>query len=138
MRGPECVTSRPVDLRLTWPIDLSSDPWWPSVLLAVVVLVDAAMSFRPPRFVVDCLDGVRFPREWWWVLMVVKFLAVVGLVAGFWLPGVGVAAMVGVLAYFCCAAVGHLRAGFTGQAFWINCLGMLALTVALLVLTLVL
>lgn len=46
--------------------------------------------------------------------------------------------MVGVLAYFCCAAVAHLRAGFTGQSFWLNCLGMLALTVAMLVLTRVL
>lgn len=54
------------------------------------------------------------------------------------LAGVGVAAMVGVLAYFCCAAVAHLRAGFTGQSFWLNCLGMLALTVAMLVLTRVL
>lgn len=72
------------------------------------------------------------------MLRVVKFLAVVGLVAGIWLPGVGVAAMVGVLAYFCCAAVAHVRARFTGQTFWVNCLGMLALTVAMLVLTLVL
>ncbi|MFG6401190.1 DoxX family protein [Microbacterium sp. P04] len=114
---------------------LTPDVWWPSVLLAVVVFADAVMSLRPPRFIRDCLDGVRFPREWWWILIVIKLLAVAGLIAGIWLPGVGFAANVGVVAYFICAAVAHIRARFTGQTFWINCLGMLALSVVVLVLS---
>ena len=46
--------------------------------------------------------------------------------------------MVGVIAYFCAAAAAHIRAHFLGSAFWINCLGMLALSTGVLVLTLVL
>ncbi|GAB2506168.1 hypothetical protein [Nocardiopsis aegyptia] len=42
------------------------------------------------------------------------------------------------IAYFLCAAAAHIRARFTGQAFWLNRLGMLALSVALLVLSFVL
>ncbi|MEV6661131.1 TetR family transcriptional regulator [Nocardia fluminea] len=45
-------------------------------------------------------------------------------------PGVGFATAVGVVAYFVCAAYSHYRARFLGYEFWINCLGMLALSVA--------
>ena len=114
---------------------LLPDVWWPTALLALVLFVDAAMSIRPPKFIRDCLDGVNLPREWWWILVVIKALAVVGLIAGIWMPGVAFAANVGVIAYFCCAAVAHLRARNTGQAFWVNCLGMLALSIAVLVLS---
>ena len=69
-------------------------PHWPwlTVALAVVLLGDALMSLRPPDFIRDCLDGVRFPRDWWWTLVVIKLVAVGGLVAGLSYPGVGVAA----------------------------------------------
>lgn len=109
--------------------------WWPWVALAVIVAVDVVLTAWPPAFVRDCLDGVGFPRDWWWVLVVVKVLAVAGLVVGIWIPGVGLAANVGVIAYFCCAAASHVRARFTGQTFWVNCLGMLALSVVALVLS---
>lgn len=110
--------------------------WWPTAGLAVVLLVDAALSVRPPAFIRDCLDGVRFPRDWWWILIVIKTLAAVGLTAGLWLPGVAFAATVAVIAYFCCAAVAHIRARFLGPSFWVNCLGMLLFSVAVLVLSL--
>lgn len=45
------------------------DPWWPTALLALVLLSDAAMSVRPPVFIQQCLEGVRFPATgggcWW-------------------------------------------------------------------------
>lgn len=111
---------------------LVPDPWWPTALLAAVLLADAVLSLRPPRFIVDCLTGVRLPREWWWVLIVVKALAAAGLIVGIVVPGVAFAANVGVVAYFVSAAVAHLRARFLGPAFWVNCLGMLALSLAAL------
>ncbi len=116
---------------------LSDVPQWPwlTVALAAVLLGDALMSLRPPVFIRDCLDGVRFPRDWWWILVVIKLVAVAGLVAGLVVPGVGVAANAGVVAYFVCAAVAHLRARFLGSTFWVNCLGMLTLSVAVLVLS---
>lgn len=112
---------------------LIPDPWWPSAVLALGLLTDAMLSLRPPKPIRDCLDGVRFPREWWWTLVVIKVLAAAGLVAGIWLPGVGFAANVGVVVYFLCAAASHLRARFMGTSFWLNCLGMLALSIAVLV-----
>ncbi len=111
---------------------LSPDPWWPQAVLAAVLLGDALLSLRPPAFIRDCLDGVGFPREWWWTLIVIKLLAASGLVIGIWAPGVGAAANVGVVAYFLCAATAHLRARFLGTAFWVNCLGMLAMSIAAL------
>ncbi len=108
-------------------------PSWPQLVLAAVLLSDALMSLRPPAFIRDCLNGVSFPREWWWSLIVIKMLAAAGLVAGLWIPGVGLAANLGVVAYFLSAVAAHLKARFLGQAFWINCLGMLALAVAALV-----
>ncbi|GAA1598481.1 DoxX family protein [Leucobacter chromiireducens] len=117
---------------------LIPEQWWPPVLLALVLLSDAAMSMRPPKFIRDCLDGVRFPREWWWTLIVIKTLATAGLIVGIWVPGIAFAANVGVIAYFTCAAASHIRARFFGPAFWLNCLGLLALSVTVLVLSLVL
>jgi hypothetical protein len=113
----------------------SPDPWWPQALLAAVLLGDALLSLRPPAFIRDCLDGVRFPRDWWWTLIVIKAIASIGLIVGIWVPGIGFAANIGAIAYFLCAAVAHLRARFFGTAFWLNCLGMLALCLICLALS---
>lgn len=112
---------------------LLPDPWWVPLVLAAAVLFDAVLSLRPPRFIRDCLDGVRFPRDWWWALVAIKFTVVAGLVVGTWVPGVGAAANAGVIAYFVCAGIAHVRARFFTSAFWVNCLGMFALSVATLV-----
>lgn len=37
--------------------------WWAPILLAGVLALDVALSIRPARFIVDCLDGVGFPRQ---------------------------------------------------------------------------
>lgn len=112
------------------------DPWWPAGLLALALLGDALLSMRPPGFIRDCLDGVLFPREWWWALIAVKLLAVTGLVVGYWNAGIGVAAAAGVVAYFVAAVVAHLRAHFLKSSFWVNCLGMLGLATGVLALSL--
>jgi len=106
--------------------------WWPGAVLAAVLFVDAALSVRPPQFIRDCLDGVHFPRDWWWALVAIKLLAVAGLVAGMAVPGVGLAANIGVAAYFLAASYAHIKSRFLRQEFWLNCLGMLALSVAAL------
>ncbi|MBB5748914.1 MULTISPECIES: DoxX family protein [Micrococcales] len=114
---------------------LTPDIWWLPALLAATLLFDAVASIRPPKFIRDCLDGVGFPREWWWTLIVIKTLAVTGLIVGIWVPGVGLAANVGVVVYFLCAAASHIMARFTGMSFWVNCLGMLVLSFIVLVLS---
>ncbi len=102
--------------------------WMLPAFLAAVLLGDVALSIKPIRFIRDCLNSVRFPENWWWSLLVIKVLAAGGLIAGIWVPGLAFAANAGVIAYFLCAAVGHIRARATGTAFWINCLGMLVLS----------
>lgn len=108
-------------------------PVWPTIVLAAILFGDAIISAIPVKLVRDCLDGVQFPADQWgWALVYVKVLAVIGLVVGIWQPGVGVAATAGVIAYFVAAAIAHIRAGFINSTFWVNCLGMLGLSIAVL------
>lgn len=81
------------------------------------------------------LESVNLPERWWWVLIIIKLLAAAGLIAGIWIPGIALAANVGVIAYFLCAAFAHIRAGATGMAFRVNCLGMLVLSIVLLIIS---
>lgn len=118
-------------------MDLAPDPWWPLAALAVVLLADAALSVRPPEFIQKCLTGVGFPRDWWWALVVVKVLAAMGLFVGIYVEGVGIAATIGVIVYFLCAAYAHVRTRFLGSEFWVNCLGMLALASSVLLVSFV-
>lgn len=109
------------------------DPAWPVVALAGLLSLDAVMSVRPPKFIRDCLNGVGFPGEWWWTLIVIKLLAAAGLIIGIWVPGIALAANAGVVAYFLCASAAHIRARFLGKEFWVNCLGFLTVSVLVLV-----
>jgi len=112
-------------------IDVPNAPWL-TVVLALALLSDAIMSIKPPKFIQQCLDGVRFPRDWWWALIVIKFAATAGLLLGLEYPGVAFCTNVAVIAYFLAACAAHFRARFLRNEFWINCLGMLGLAVATL------
>lgn len=109
--------------------------WWAPTLLALILLGDVAISLKPIAFVHQCLESVNFPQRWWWVLIIIKLLAAAGLIAGIWIPGIALAANIGVIAYFLCAAFAHIRAGATGTAFRVNCLGMLVLSIVLLIIS---
>lgn len=112
---------------------LLPDPRWLSAGLAAVLLLDALVSIRPPNFIQQCLDGVGFPRDWWWALIVIKLAATAGLAAGIWIPGLGLATNTAVICYFLAASYAHIRARFLKHEFWVNCLGMLLLAVVALV-----
>ncbi len=100
---------------------------------AAILAGDALVSIRPPALIRDCVTGVGFPiDEWGWVLVYVKLLAAAGLIVGIWQPGVGATTTAGVIAYFLAASAAHVRAGFTGVTFWVNCLGMLGISIAVL------
>lgn len=113
------------------------DPVWPVIVLAVLVGGDALVSIRPPKVIVDCLNGVGFPLDWGWALVWIKLVATAGLIVGIWQPGVGVAAVAGIIAYFLAASAAHVRARYVGVTFWINCLGMLAISIGVLLISFV-
>lgn len=110
---------------------------WPQIVIAVLLASDVLMSIRPLTFIQGCLDGVKLPRDWWWVLLVVKTLAIVGLLVGIKHAKIGFSANVGVIVYFLCASYAHIRARFLKQEFWINCLGFLALAIAAFIISFV-
>lgn len=112
--------------------DLPS-PVWPVVVLLVIQAGDAAMMLRPPRFIADCLEGVRLPRDWWWVLTTAKAASVVGLAVGLRVPGVAMTTTAAIVVYFLAAAAAHIRARALNTTFWVNCLGMLVVSLAVLV-----
>lgn len=113
------------------------DPAWPVIVLAVILFGDALASIRPPAVIRDCMIGVGFPLDWVWALVWIKLVACAGLLVGLAEPGVGVAATAGVIAYFLAASVAHVRARFLGSTFWVNCLGMLAVSVGVLLVSFV-
>lgn len=108
------------------------DHWWLTVALAAALAGDALLSIRPPQFIQQCLEGVRFPRDWWWTLVVIKLAAAGGLLLGLRYDGVAATTNAAVIGYFLCAAYAHVRARFVGSEFWLNCLGMLGFSTLVL------
>lgn len=109
------------------------DPVWPVVVLALIQLVDGVLCLRPIPFIAQCLTNVWFPRRLWWLLSPIKFAAVLGLVAGIWIPYLGVVTTVALIAYFVIAATMHVLSRDIGRDLLMNCLGMLLVCVATLV-----
>lgn len=101
------------------------EPIWPIVALAVIQLIDAILCLRPVAFVAACLEDVRFPRRFWWMLPPLKLAAAVGLIAGIWIPFLGVVTAVALIVYFVVAIGMHIRARDFGRNLFLNASGML-------------
>lgn len=109
------------------------DPIWPVVVLAAIQVADGVLCLRPVAFVARCLTNVRFPRRYWVVLSPVKFAAALGLVAGIWVPYLGLLTSVALVAYFVVAVSMHIAARDLGRDLFVNASGMLLLCLATLV-----
>lgn len=114
------------------------DPVWPVALLAVIQVIDGVWCLRPMPFIAQCLTDVRFPHRLWWLLSPLKFAAALGLVAGIWIPYLGVVTSAALVAYFVIAAVMHVAAKDIGRNLLVNCAGMLLLCLGTLVFSFVL
>lgn len=106
------------------------DPVWPVLVLAAVQLVDGLLCLEPVAFVAACFEAVRWPRRLWWLMPVLKLAATAGLVAGLWIPYLGAATSVALVAYFVVAVAMHVRARDLGRNLFLNATGMLIVSTA--------
>ncbi|PWU51829.1 hypothetical protein DLJ47_20375 [Micromonospora sp. S4605] len=109
------------------------DPIWPVILLAVISFGDALLCLRPAAFIAKCLEDVHWPRRYWWVLSPVKFAAAAGLVAGIWVPYIGLITSAALVLYFIVAIAMHIRARDFGRNLFVNATGMLVVCVLTLI-----
>ena len=106
------------------------DPIWPVIVLALIQFGDGLLCIEPVAFVAACFEGVQWPRRLWWMLSPIKFAAAAGLVAGIWIPYLGAATALALVAYFVVAIAMHTRARDFGRNLFLNATGMLAICVA--------
>ncbi len=104
-----------------------------SVVLALALVVSAAMKLQQnPQVVAPIHDVVGVPMRWFAVLAALELAGAAGLVIGLWWAPLGIAAAIGVVAYFVGAVIAHLRVHDTkGVA---GPIGPLLLAIATLVL----
>lgn len=102
-----------------------------TILLVVVLLASAAAKLRKVQQAVEPILAVGVPAHRVPQLAALEVAGAVGLLVGFAVPVVGIAAAVGVVLYFVGAVVAHLRVGdrAVGPALFV-----LVLAVAVLVL----
>ena len=109
------------------------DPIWPVLLLAVVSAGDGVLCLKPAAFIAQCFTDVGFPRRYWPLMPIIKFAAAAGLVAGIWIPVLGILTTASLVLYFLVAIAMHIRMRDLGRNLFVNATGMLAICTATLV-----
>lgn len=112
---------------------LLPDPIWPVIVLAAISVVDGILCLKPAAFIAQCFEDVRWPRRYWWLMSPIKFAAGAGLIAGIWIPGLGLLTTACLVLYFLVAIAMHIRARDFGRNLFLNATGMLVICVATLV-----
>ena len=69
------------------------------------------------------------PPRWWWVLPPIKIAAGVGLVAGIWVPLLGLVTSFALVAYFVVALGAHVRVRDVGRTLFLNASPMLLICI---------
>ena len=87
-----------------------------TILAAVVVASAAALNFTHNKSVADTVERLGVPVSWQVPLGLLLAAGSLGLVTGFALPALGIAAASGLVLYFLCAAGTHIRAHDTRAA----------------------
>lgn len=77
---------------------------------AFMAAFSAASIFFRAKWVVQPLTDYGVPHAWWNRLGLAKAAGAIGLIAGLWIPVIGVAAGIGLVLYFAGAVVTVLRA----------------------------
>ncbi|MEU8900420.1 DoxX family protein [Nocardia sp. NPDC048505] len=81
-----------------------------TVLAALWVGFSAVSTFTRAAWVVEPLADYGVPRAWWPGLATVKTAGALGMLAGLFVPALGVAAAIGLIVYFLGAVATVLRA----------------------------
>jgi hypothetical protein len=81
-----------------------------TVLAATANLAAAVIDFMRPRWLLANMASARVPRSWLFSLGALKAAGAVGLLLGFAAPAIGVAAAIGLVAYFVGAVAALVRA----------------------------
>lgn len=111
-------------------LNATPEPIWPVLFLAAIQLGDAALCVRPVGFVAKCFKDVGWPRRFWWLMTPTKLAAAAGLLAGVWVPWLGLATAIALVAYFIVAIGMHVQARDFGRNLFVNASGMEALCLA--------
>ncbi|QBS40569.1 DoxX family protein [Nocardia sp. CS682] len=80
------------------------------VLAALWIGFSGYSLFSQQQFVVEPLEQYGVPRAWWNWLAMAKSAGALGLIVGFFVPVIGVAAAVGLILYFVGASATAIRA----------------------------
>ncbi|MBB4687124.1 DoxX family protein [Amycolatopsis jiangsuensis] len=103
-----------------------------AVVFAAVLIASGAGKLAGAKQIVENLTRVDVPRKAFPPLAACEFAGAAGLIAGIWVPALGIAAAIGVLLYFLLAVARHVQKkdanGMTPAAV------LLILSVAVLVL----
>jgi hypothetical protein len=101
-----------------------------TILAALANSYAAVLDFVGAESVKVVADRVRVPRGWMLPLGTLLAAGAVGLLAGFVVPALGTAAAIGLVLYFVCAVIAHLRVRDRqiGGAVFFLLLATLALT----------
>jgi hypothetical protein len=104
-----------------------------TLFAAVANLVSAGLDFVGYERVIINMNKAGVPQSWLIPLGVLKTAGALGLLAGIWIPPIGIAAAAGLVLFFSGAIVTHLRARFYDMALTV---AFFALSVAALALQL--
>jgi hypothetical protein len=95
------------------------------------------LNFTHNKSVAETAERLGVPVSWQVPLGFLLAAGSLGLITGFAVPALGTAAACGLVLYFLCAAVAHIRARDTRLLAWINWFAFFFLAVAALVVGLV-
>ncbi|MEC3951998.1 DoxX family protein [Nocardia sp. CDC153] len=74
--------------------------------------------FTRKQFVVEPLEQYSVPASWWNWLALAKSAGALGLIVGFFLPPIGIAAAICLVLYFLGASATSIRAGHAASAIF--------------------
>jgi hypothetical protein len=87
-----------------------------SILYSVMLVASAALKLSHRPAAVEGYRQAGVPESWLNGLAALLLLAAAGLVVGLWWPIAGIAAAIGLVAYFVLAVGFHVRANDTAHA----------------------